>query len=92
MYLFTKTIAILRKIKIRCLKQKNTYNYSEKVQSICTANSILTFVEVTKKKNQLKKNPTPPPKKKPSIKKGEHLLDCDFKVMRFSGIFIQRKR
>lgn len=93
MHLFTKTIVILRKIKIRCLKQKNTYNYSEKVQSICTANSILTFVEVTKKKEPTKKNPnTPPPKKKPSIKKGEHLLDCDFKVMRFSGIFIQRKR
>lgn len=69
MHLFTKTIAILRKVKNRCLKRKNTYNYSEKVQSICTANSILTFVEVTKKKNQIKKNPTPPPQKKTLHKK-----------------------
>lgn len=69
MHIFTKTIAILRKVKNRCLKRNNTFNYSEKVQSICTAKTILTFVEVTKKKRKEKKPPKTPktPIKKESI-------------------------
>lgn len=66
MHIFTKTIAILRKVKNRCLKRNNTFNYSEKVQSICTAKTILTFVEVTKKKEKKeKKKKNPKPQKPP---------------------------
>lgn len=88
MHLFTKTIAILRKVK-----NEKTNIITVKKYKVFVPQIRFWLCRSYKKKEPNKKKPnTPPPKKKPSIKKGEHLLDFDFKVMRFSGIFIQRKR